>query len=688
MTEDVMTENAGRVRNLFRHRVDHVPLPADEVRAHLADVAAPMLLLCAVHVTGDSALLDKYAHRVGRFEGPAQMLAVADEASEGTADSSKEAAPDPSARAELVELLIDELSAPERGPYAAFTDDSETFQWMSQIATGAAFNEAHLGLNQEQAGFVAEQLYVSGAADGPEWLSLVIVGAGMGGLDAAVKAADRGISFEVFEKEGGIGGLWWTQRYPGVAVDTPTTNYSLSWEVTPEWSRYYPNGSEYRSYLDGIADKYGIREKVSLNSEVIRMEWLEDEHVWELTVRSTIDGSIRKVRAATVLTAAGNLCRPSYPKVEGIDTFGGESIHSARWRDDVDLTGKRVGVVGVGAAGVQIVSEVAQVADQLTVFQRQAHWVLPNNVGDGSVSDHERWLRRYLPYYKNWQRLAGFAGLNFASWLMNQWDEAWVAEHPESANAVNAAMREQCLAYINETFADRPDLAAKLTPDFPFGAKRPVRDPRDFEPGGYYWAYAQPHVNLVTSSISKVVPEGLVTVDGDIVELDVIIWCTGMTLDNLVTVDVLGRGGRQLRDDWADDSPWEGPRAYLGGTVPGFPNLFITDGPNTGVALGGGSHNYIAETMNHYILECIQMLRTSGARSIEVTLDAFNAYQEEIDRRQAKLMWANESKAHTYYRNKSGRAFFTQAFEVSEFWGLNRQPIAEAFQFASPGDQQ
>lgn len=671
-----MSTVQGRIRHLYGHAVEHVTVPEDKVKTYLQPLPAPMLLLSLVHATGDDALLDKYEARVGTAPPPFYPGLHG----EGTGDPN--AAPeDPRVRSELIDLLAAELSKPEHGPYVSFADNPATFQRMSKIATGVSFNPEHLGMNVEQCGFAPENLDVPLTREHPEWLNLVIIGTGMGGLDAAVRAADRGIKYEILEKEAGIGGLWWTQRYPGVAVDTPTTMYSMSWEMSPEWSRSYPLGGEYRQYLNDIADKYGIRDHVSLNSEVTRMEWLEDEQVWELTVLSAEDFTCRTLRAAAVLTAAGNLCRPVYPDVEGIDCFTGESIHTATWRD-VDVTGKRVAVVGAGAAAVQVISSLAPRAEHLTVFQRQAHWISPNLLGDGIIPESELWLRRHLPYYMQWSRLAHFAMVNRMTFKMNLYDEDWAKNHPVSINPINEAIRQECLKYLDRCFGDNPELAAKLTPDFPFGAKRPVRDPNSFVRGGYYWALAQPNADVVTSPLARVIPEGLVAADGTVVELDVIIWATGMTLDNLVTVDVVGRDGMLLRDAWADDSPRQGPRAYLGGTVPGFPNLFITDGPNTGVALGGGGHNFMVENMNHYILECLQLLTQQNARSMEVTTEAFEAHQDLVDSEQAKLMWANESKAHTYYRNSAGRAFFASPFEAGEFWRINRCPKAEAFRFA------
>ena len=660
----------GNLRARFTHQVRKAVLSAAELQAHLQAAPSNQLLLSAVHVTGDSSLLDRYADKVGGNSVLRTLLDPADQQEDS-----------PQARAELIELLTRALSNEDQPDYLTVQDltDLNLLGRMSDVAAGVPVSEKHLAMNLEQAGFVPDRRAITPTKTPPKTLPLAIIGAGMTGLDAAVKAADRGFDFEVYEMESGIGGLWWSQTYPGVAVDTPSMYYSLSWEVTPDWSRFFPLGQEYRAYLTRITEKYELADHLHFNSEVTRMEWLDPEQVWELTIFSSADHTTRTVRAAAVITGAGHLNRPQYPDVKGRESFAGESVHTARWRD-VDLAGKRVAVVGVGAAGVQVIATIAGQLEHLTVYQRQAHWISPNTLGDGRVSDSERWLRRHLPYYLQWSRLAIFAQVNFFSYRMNLVDEEWRKRHPMSISPENDILLQISLKYVNDTFGAGSELAKKLTPDFAFGAKRPVRDPGDFEPGGYYHALSQPHVDLVTSGIARVVPEGIVTADGDLTELDVIIWATGMTLDWLSPVQIVGRDGVILGDVWADNNP----RTYLGGTVPGFPNLFVNDGPNTGVATGGVGHNFMTETVDHFIFECLQLMVEHGATSIEVTREAHDAHNAHIEEVMRGLIWSHERGADTYYRNQAGRIILPSPFPPEVFWEMCQQPDAAKFVLRTP----
>lgn len=660
---------AGLLRDRFTTAVTHAPLDPAEVRANLIGVRTPLLLLSAVHIAGDTSLLDRYQDRVGSV-GVASSMPMTFQQDPELAGRVE----DPAAREELVELLVTELSRADHPGYTSFVDDPDTFHRMSRMVVGSAARRDHAEMNMEQCGFRPDRFVVTPTTAPPPTLNLAIIGGGMTGLDAAVKAKDRGIGFELFEKEDGLGGLWWTQRYPGVAVDTPSTFYSLSWETTPDWSRQFPLGSEYRAYLNSIVDKYELHDHLNTGSEITKLRWLDNEQAWELTVRSRADGSVRTVRAAAVLAATGHLCRPKYPNLPGMHDFTGESVHTGLWRD-LDLTGKRVAVVGAGAAGVQVVASVASEVEQLHVFQRQPHFITRNSIGTGEIDDRERWARRHLPYYTQWSRLLVFAVANDMCWKMNKVDEDWWAEHPLSVSAESEFLRQQGLAYINECFGEGSELARTLTPQFMYGGKRPVRDPGTFGPGGYYWTLAQPHVEVVTEPLARVVADGIVTADGRTVELDVIVWATGMTQDFLGTIEVVGRKGRMLSEEWAN----EDVRTYLGGTVPGFPNLFVQDGPNTGAALGGTGHNFMSETINHYVMECLQYLAEHDATSMEVTEEAYNKHNELIDGLMENLLWARETSAHTYYRNASGRVYFPNSIEVGEFWRLNQEPDASAY---------
>jgi 4-hydroxyacetophenone monooxygenase len=658
----------GRVREQFTCNIRHRRLAPSEVRENLEPVPTLYLLLVAVHVTGDVGLLDRFEDRVAAVPaGAGNAINLWDEAEAQVED--------PAARAELVDLLARELGRDEHPGYASFVDRPDVFLRMSTLLAGDAAKPQHLEMNIEMAGFAPDTPVIAPTKTPPPTLNLAIIGGGMTGVDAAVKAIDRGIDCTIFEKEASLGGVWWTQRYPGVAVDTSSICYSLSWNLTPSWTRLFPLGDEFRAYLHATADRFDLWQRCRFNSEITQLEWLEDEQVWELTVRSTVDRTIETVRAAAVLAGTGHLCRPKYVNVPGRESFAGASAHTARWDPELDLSGKRVAVVGVGASGVQVVAEVESLVEHLYVFQRQPAWILPNAIGSGELDERERWGRRHLPYYMQWLRLHAFANLNDMCWKFNAVDREWMKSHTTSVSEVNEFLRQRGLAYINDAFADRPDLAAKLTPDFMFGAKREVRDPADFGPGSYYWTLRQPHVSLVDTPISRIVPDGVVTADGETVALDAIIWATGLTIEFLSEVVVIGRGGRRLMAEWAG----ENARTYLGGTVPGFPNLFIQDGPNTGIGLGGSGHNFLTETVNHYLIECLQFLIENDASSMEVTSEAHRAFNERIDELMEELVWAVDKSANTYFRNAAGRVWYQNPFELSDYWRMNRRPDPKAF---------
>ncbi|MFI9382116.1 flavin-containing monooxygenase [Kutzneria sp. NPDC052558] len=654
------------IRSRFTHNVEKSVVHGDVLRRRLDAAETVNLLLSAVHVTGDTTLLDRYGDRVGRLSmyGPGP-------------ESPAEPTASPEVRAELIDLLCATLSTDDQPDY--LHPSPELFTRMARVATGQELSDRYVRMGMEQAGFVPDQRAVPPTTTPPRTLNLAIIGAGMTGIDAAIKASDRGFDFEVYDKASGVGGLWWSQTYPGVAVDTPSIYYSLSYELRPDWSKFFPVGDEYRSYLTELAKKYDLAGHLRFNSEVIRLEWLEADQVWELTILDTEEHTTRTVRAAAVITAAGHLNRPKYPDVDGRESFRGESIHTSLWRD-VDLRGKRVAVVGVGAAGIQVVGSIAGEVEHLTVFQRQPHWVVPNRLGDGTVSDSERWLRRHLPYYLHWSRFSQLYLMSETSYRMNLVDEEWMAAHPTSISPSNEAFRQEALNYIHDCFGRDSELARKLTPNFTFGGKRPIRDPGEFAPGGFYWALAQPHVDLVTEPMARVVPDGIVTADGAVTELDVIIWASGMTLDWLSPIDIVGRGGVRLSRVWADQNP----RTYLGGTVPGFPNLFVHDGPNTGVATGGGGHNFMTETVDHYVFECLQLLVENGGGAIEVTQAAHDEHNDTIEREMSKLVWTRERRANTYYRNQAGRIILPSPFRAEDFWDMCQKPDRSKFILSAP----
>jgi cation diffusion facilitator CzcD-associated flavoprotein CzcO len=664
-------------------RFTHEPPPpvagGEELWRRLATVDPGLLLPVAVHVTRDASLVEQFAPQLSA--PVVRLAATATLATEAKDDDASD-----QVRVQLIELIVDAMTHPDPGGYLTGRDLEErgVYGRLLQFVSGGWLvdREDH-GMYLQQAGFEPDEVTPRADAIGDRSLRVAIVGAGMAGIDAAVKAQRRGFDYDIYEAETGIGGLWWSQTYPGVAVDTQSLTYSFSWRLSPNWTRIYPGGQEYHAYLSRTAEEFGVLDHVHLGHTVVSMEWLEQYHQWELTLFVADTAQTKRVRADAVITAAGTLNRPKYPDIEGRDCFAGEQVHTARWRD-LPVDGKRLGVVGAGAAAVQVVSSYTSRVEHLTVFQRQPHWVAPNPYGTGETTDNDRWLLENLPYYAQWSRLTALLNVNRFCFETKQVDQAWHEKHPYSVTPGSEKVRQSCLNYIDKVFGLESELGRKVTPTFPFAAKRQVFDPGDFNVGkGYYHALTQPHVDVETTGLSRIVPQGILLTDGRLVELDVIVWATGMTLDYLSQIVVVGRDGVTLGEVWQGN---EDPRTYVGGTVPGFPNLFVLDGPNSSVATGGSGHNFSVEVTNHFAFEALTYMLNRGASAIEPTQEAFDRHNSTIDERMQGLLWSVDSSAHGYYRNRAGRIVLVNPFWPGESWRMTRSPDPDTFVLRSLED--
>ncbi|MEV5829406.1 NAD(P)/FAD-dependent oxidoreductase [Spirillospora sp. NPDC052242] len=637
----------------------HVPprrLNASDLEENLDAGDPALLLMSLVQITGDLSPLDRFGPLID-FEEPAHKgdlrLLPAGRLPEQEF-------------AELKKLLVEALSGAAQGEYLQVPDDA-LFRRMISLATGEDVADEFVGVIKEQAGFVPSTPVIERRTPPPADFTVAILGAGMSGIGAAIAVADAGFAYEIFESADDIGGTWRINTYPGVAVDTPSIYYSFSFELEGGWSRYYPVGTEYQEYLRRVVDKYGVRPNIRFNTTIESLVWDDDDQVWVITA----DNGGRKVtsRANAVITAAGFLNRPKYPDVPGRETFAGTSVHSAAWDRSIDLTGKRVGVIGAGATSVQVVDAIIDEVEHLTLFQRQPHWVMPNNLGEGIVPERERWLKRHVPFYERWQRAKTYWFVTDNNYPTVRADKEWMATHPLSISEANDRYLQMCLRHLEASFGHDPDLLKKMTPDFPPHGKRIIRDP-----GGYFTALAGDRADVVTGGLAEVTPDGIRTEDGTFVELDVIIYATGFTLDFLSTIEIVGRDGVRLADAWAGNDP----RAYLGGTVAGFPNLFVTSGPNSSNGHGGG-HNFMTEVVVHYITECLQLLVERGARSIEVTPEALDEFVARVDAQMEGSIWRNSDRAHTYYRNASGRVLLPQPWRMVDYWHMCRTPDPSCF---------
>lgn len=617
-------------------------------RAALAaavDAAEPGPLLAAlVHLTGDTTLVDEFKAKLD-----AHRTTWAGSYPESVADEVRARA-----RRLLGDSLVPRIEVP----------DDELFRRIAEVCVNDTVEQEFVPHLREQAGFEPARRVVPTTRRPPEDFTVAIIGSGMIGLNAAIKLGEAGFRYHVFEERDDLGGTWSRNTYPGAAVDTPSHFYSYSFELNPSWSKYYPTGPEYLQYLRGVARKYDLHRHISFSTRVLGCVWDEEDQSWTLTVRGQ-DGTVRSHRANAVVTATGVLNAASIPEVPGAQTFRGEMMHTAQWRPEVDLTGKKVVVLGAGCTSVQVVASIVDRVEALHVVARQPHWVIPENAVYSDVPEGMTWALANIPYFHQWFRLKSYWWAADKNWAVARIDEEWYATHVSASPANDAVMRV-CVDHLDRSFADRPDLKQKLTPDFPPFAKRIVKDP------GFFEAVKRDHVTVHRASFREVLPDGVVTTDGEFIEADVIIWATGFKLEYLSFLDVAGRDGLKLADAWADQDP----RAYLGITVPGFPNFFVTAGPNAAPNHGGG-HNITSEEHVHYVVECLQYLVEKNLTAMEPTREATDDYNRRVDEALDKTVWQHGGSANGYYRNKNGRAWVTCPWRLVDYWTMLRAPVPE-----------
>jgi 4-hydroxyacetophenone monooxygenase len=488
---------------------------------------------------------------------------------------------------------------------------------------------------------------------------VAIIGAGMSGIAAALRLWQAGVPFVVLEKDGEVGGTWYENTYPGCRVDVPNHFFSYSFAQRDDWPQHFSTQPVLLDYFRACAERFGLRDEIRFDTEVTSAEWDDETGSWTLCLR-TPEGE-ETLEAQAIISAVGQLNRPSFPDIPGRETFEGVSFHSARWRHDVDLTGKRVAVIGTGASAVQFIPEIAPDVGRLLVFQRTPPWMVPTEDYHEAVPPQTRWLFRHVPTYTQWYRFWLFwqnaEGILAAARVEPGW------EGEGAVGLLNDMVRQLLTAYIREQFADRPELIDKVLPRYPPIAKRVVRDN-----GVYPRALQRDNVALITTRIEQITTTGITTVDGVRHDADVIIYGTGFTASHfLAPMKLVGRGGVDLHEQWDGDA-----RAYLGVTVPGFPNLFLLYGPNTNIVING-SIIYFSECEVRYVLGCLRMILAGGHRALDVRPDVHDAYNQRIDEGNRSMVWG-VSTVNTWYKNAKGRITQNWPFSLLDYWRETRAP--------------
>ncbi|WP_020109200.1 NAD(P)/FAD-dependent oxidoreductase [Nocardia sp. 348MFTsu5.1] len=630
------------------------------------------LLMSMVHITGDLALLDEFEEKLGVAM---EMLSTdASRTHYGAASGADIPPPGQYPKSviadirERARLVLTEDLTPKMG-----TPDPELFCRMASLCAAGTVTEEFVPLLLEQAGFHNGQRVVPVTKKPPADHDVIVIGAGMIGLNAAIKLGQAGFNYTVFESRDDIGGTWTRNIYPGAAVDTPSHYYSYSFELNPDWSMYYPTGPEYLNYLHGVADKYDLYKKIRLSTRVESAEWSDSDQKWTVVTRDG-RGGVERHTATSVITALGVLNSANIPDIPGLGSFNGRVVHTAEWDPTVDLADKRVVVVGTGCTAVQVVANIVDTVASLDAVVRSPHWIVPEKAVVRHVPEGEKWAMRHLPFFQEWFRFKAYWLASDNLWVMPRIDPEWAATHL-SASPTNDLLLQTSMQYLERTFADRPDLKSKLTPTIRPYAKRIVKDP------GYLEALKRDHVTLHRASPVEVHPDGVTLDDGTFVKADVILLATGFRLEYVSSINVVGRGGNKLADLWKNG---EDPRAYLGIQVPGFPNLFVTAGPNAAPNHGAG-HNVTSEEHVHYIIECLQYLVENDYSSMDVRQEAHDTYNRQVEESLDQTVWAHPGEGPNtgYYRNKAGRVIVSCPWRIVDYWTMLREPKAQDFIFSS-----
>jgi 4-hydroxyacetophenone monooxygenase len=485
--------------------------------------------------------------------------------------------------------------------------------------------------------------------------SVAIIGAGMGGLNAAVQLKRAGICYHVLEKNANVGGTWYENRYPGARVDTPSRSYFNLFGVDFAYPYAFGTHVENQRYYDWVADAFDLRDDISFHTEVRALTWDEQAALWDIEIDGP--GGRRSVRANAVISGVGFLNRPSTPEIEGMATFAGKSWHTARWPDDEEWRGKRIAVIGTGCTGYQLVPELALAAAHVTVFQRTPQWLLPFPDYLSKSPEQLLWLDRNLPYHTNFMRFRSFYGAGPDFTKVFDIDPDF--DDPHTCSAANKAARERTIEFLHSKLGD-PKLVETMTPNHPPWSARPVAVDSEYS---ILDALLRDNVSLVTSGIRRITPTGIEANDGTQHDVDIIVYATGFrAADFLYPMTITGRGGKTIEQLWAAD----GARAYLGCMMPGFPNLWALYGPNTN---GGLPVAQFHEVTMLYAMQCMERLILEDKTSIEVKEDAYWRYNALVDRLNATKIWA-DPRAHNYWWTKHGRTSsqipFT-GYEVREF---------------------
>ncbi|MBV8928811.1 MAG: NAD(P)-binding domain-containing protein [Mycobacteriaceae bacterium] len=625
-----------------------------EIAEALLDVSIPTLMLSLVHMSGDPGLIRGELKPAGLFLNEVQGYMSEDD------------------KAAVRQIALGVIAGyrdrgcPEPDPIGPDLL-KEMMQWL--VCEPVADEYVPMMLEEMELDGRDARKTTALDASACEAFPVVVIGCGQSGLLAGIRLKEAGIPFTIVEKNAGVGGTWWQNTYPGARVDVGNHFYCYSFEPTDQWTHYFAEQPELQSYFQRVMDAYDIGSRVLWETEVTDATWDDTTGSWTVHVRGR-DGATGMLPARAVISAVGQLNRPYLPSIPGQDRFGGPMFHSSEWDHSVQLRDRRVALIGAGASGFQIAPAIAGDVEHLTVFQRTAQWMFPNPNYHADVGRGVRWALRHLPFYGRWYRFLLFwpgCDKGLAAARVDP-------DYPDQQRAVselNEITRVMFTEWIKSQVGDDPELLAKVLPDYPATGKRTLQDN-----GSWLQTLKRDNVELVRTGIDHIEADAVVTDDGQRHRADIIVYATGFQANKVLwPMNIVGRDGVSLHDKWG-----ERPSAYLGITVPGYPNLFCMYGPGTNLA-HGGSLIFHSECQIRYITRCLELLIADGHRSLEPRTDKAEDWHRRSQDEMRKMVWSQPSVKHSFYKNAFGEVHILSPWRLVDYWTWTREPEPGDFVF-------
>ena len=629
----------------------------DELATALNDVSVPALLLSCVHMTDDEAV------RRAILDGPLRPAGIFLNEVQGFMSEQDKAA----ARALALDVIRDYR---DRGcPEPAAIDPGLLHRMMNWIVAGEVADE-YVPMMLEEMELDGHDARDDALASDPRDRSgfpVIVIGAGQSGLLAAIRLKQAGMPFTVLEKNAGVGGTWWENSYPGARVDVGNHFYCYSFEPADHWTEFFARQPELQAYFSDVADRHGLLDHIRFDTAVTRAAWDDETCTWAVDVRDA-GGKSETLRARAVICAVGQLNQPFIPDIPGAASFTGSAFHTARWDHDVDLTDRNVVMIGAGASGFQIAPAIADTVGQLTIFQRTAQWMFPNPDYHTAVGPGMRWALRHLPFYGRWYRFLVFWPGCDTGLAAAKVDPAWPDQH-RAVSQANDLARMMFTEWITSQLDGDEELAAKVIPDYPATGKRTLQDN-----GSWLRTLRRDNVELVRRGVDHIETGAVVDTDGNRHPADVLLYATGFRVnDFLGSLNVTGRGGADLHRMWG-----ERPAAYLGITIPGFPNFFCMYGPGTNLA-SGGSLIFHSECQIRYIMGCLDVLLASGQAAMEPRIDRYDDWYARTQAEMHTMVWSQPSIAHSFYKDARGVVHSLSPWRLVDYWTWTRSVDLDDF---------